>query len=120
MSKAQKAEYTAPSPHQESSLTLPELRAFVTHSSWTYAKTMPECPHEYTLRKKAADEALFERFVMHIRHHGYRARWKRSLHTHLDLDGWQYWTMGAPFSATILINRAKLETKGATPRPPAL
>jgi hypothetical protein len=34
-----------PDPQLES-LTLPELRAFVARSTWTYAKTMPKTPHE--------------------------------------------------------------------------
>jgi len=71
-------------------------------------KTKSQCPHEYTLRREAPNEKLFEDFVMHIRHHGYRARFNKSIHTYLDLDDWQYWTMGSPLARTILINRAEL------------
>lgn len=99
--------------HPQEALTIAELRAFVEESSWRFAKTMPECPREYTLRRNARDEAMFERFVMHIRHHGYKARYKRNLHTYFDVDEWQYWTMGAPLKSTILINRAKLPSAGA-------
>jgi hypothetical protein len=85
-----------------------ELRAFVQHSTWTFAKSMPTTPHEYTLRKNAPDETLFERVVMHIRHHGYKGRFGKTTYTYFDIDGWQYWTMGSPLPITILINRAKL------------
>lgn len=27
--------------------------------------------------------------------------------TYLELDGWEYWSMGAPFPETTVINRAK-------------
>jgi hypothetical protein len=93
---------------QLESLTLPELRAFLAKSTWTYAKTMPKTPHEYTLRKNAPDEALFKRVVMHIRLHGYRRVYGRAIYAYLDIDGWQYWTMGSQLSETILINRARL------------
>jgi hypothetical protein len=102
---------THPAPH--ASLTLAELRAFIRESTWIFAKTMPECPHEYTLRRNASDETIFERFVIHIRHHGYKARYKRNLYTYFDVDEWQYWTMGAPLKSTILINRAKVPPAGA-------
>jgi hypothetical protein len=89
-------------------MAMDELRAFVQQSTWTFAKTMPKTPHEYTRRKDAPDEALFERVVMHIRHRGYKGRFGKTTYTYFDIDGWQYWTMGSPLPATILINRAKL------------
>lgn len=93
------------------------LRHFVATSHWIYAKTMPHAPHEYTLRKNAQNEALFEQFVMHIRHHGYRERYGKNWYIRLDLDEWKYWTMGAPLKSTILINRA-LHDAQASVRPP--
>jgi GH25 family lysozyme M1 (1,4-beta-N-acetylmuramidase) len=89
-------------------MTMDELRAFVQASSWKFAKSMPQTPHEYTLRREAKDEDLFERVVLHIRQVGYHKKWGKTTYTYLDIDGWQYWTMGAPLAATILINRAKL------------
>jgi hypothetical protein len=47
--------------------------------------------------------------VIHIRQAGYKADYRGTTYTYLDIDGWQYWTMGAPLSQTILINRAKLK-----------
>lgn len=90
-------------------LTVKQLRDFVANSRWIFAKTMPQCPHEYTLRRQAPDEPLFEKVVMHIRAHGYRERYGKSWYIRLNLDGWKYWTMGAPLKSTILINRARLD-----------
>ena len=100
-----------------------ELREFVRTSSWTFAKTMPQQPHEYTLRARAPDENLFERVALDIRQVGYEANYGSATYTYLDIDGWKYWTMGAPLGPTgeydptihtILINRANL--KSDTPK----
>ena len=94
------------------------VRLFVSQ----FARTMPQMPHEYTLREKAPDEKLFERVVLYIRQAGYKANFGSVTYTYLDVDGWKYWTMGAPLGPTgrfdpqihtILINRAKL--KSVTP-----
>jgi hypothetical protein len=88
-------------------MTMDELREFVRTSPWTFARTMPEIPHEYTLRKNAPDAKLFERVVLHIRQAGYKGTFASATYTYLDIDGWKYWTMGAPLEDTTLINRAR-------------
>jgi hypothetical protein len=50
--------------HQAANMTMDELRSFVQESKWILAKSMPQTPHEYTLRRDAKDEALFVRVVM--------------------------------------------------------
>ena len=55
---------------------------------------------------------------MFIREHGYRERFQGRWYTKYDVDGWSYWTMGAPIENTILINRRRLENaEGPTPDP---
>ena len=46
-----------------------ELREFVDSETWTFAKTMPEWPHEYLVRDRV-DEQLFEALVRHIFEYG--------------------------------------------------
>jgi hypothetical protein len=103
-------------------MTMDELREFVRTSPWKFARTMPQMPHEYTLRAKAPDEKLFERVVLYIRQAGYKANFGFVTYTYFDIDGWKYWTMGAPLGPTgrynrnvhtILINRAKLKPAAA-------
>jgi hypothetical protein len=89
-------------------VTEDEFRAFVHRAPWTFAKTMPQWQHEYTLRRQH-NPATFEAAVRFIREHGYRARWGRAIRTYVNLDGKRYWTMGAPVEQTILINRADLD-----------
>src|SRR4051812_6765758 len=56
--------------------------AFIRGSRWVFATTMPEQPHEYTVRDLPSGERStclshesFEWFVEHIRRHGERRRY---------------------------------------------
>jgi len=89
-------------------VTEEEFAAFVAAAPWRFAATMPQWPHEYTLRRQH-DPQVFEAAVRFIRQHGYQARWGRAIRTYVNLDGKRYWGMGAPVEQTILINRAALD-----------
>ena len=84
------------------------LRDFVDTSQWTFAKTMPEWPHEYIVRGRV-DESLFEELVRHIRQHGFEGRFYQRILIYFAEDGLLYWTMGAPIEETTIINRCKEE-----------
>lgn len=73
---------------------------------------MSQMPHEYTVRGETADKE-FDWFVLYIREHGYRAKYGSRNYTYLEVDGWRYWTMGAPLEATTIINRAELPPTGS-------
>jgi hypothetical protein len=104
---------------------LPEqLRRFVSEERWTYAKTMPEWPHEYLVRERV-DGSRFEALVVHIRSHGYGGRFYSKSITYYEEEGLLYWTMGAPLAETTIINRCRKEdsfesrsTSGTLPGPP--
>jgi hypothetical protein len=89
-----------------------QLSRFVASQQWHFAKTMPQWPHWYCLKKEAQDEGLFEAFVRHIQSEGYEAEfrpekreaWARR--RYLDLGEFHYWTMDQDVSSTSLINRA--------------
>lgn len=78
---------------------------FVELGSWRYAKTMPQWPHEYVVRRDCHDEGVWEWAVAFIRLHGVKERFGAATRPYLYRDGWKYWTMGAPVSETIIINR---------------
>ncbi len=84
------------------------LMEFINSVKWTYAKTMPEWPHEYIVRSKV-DDKLFVESVNHIRAFGYVGSFYKMSITYFDHDGMVYWTMGAPIEETIIINRCKKE-----------
>lgn len=96
------------------SMSMAELNAFVQANAWTYAKTMPQCPHEYIVRKNVADDAAFCRFVMTIRRFGNDEPFYSKIHRYLDVGPFKYWTMGDWLPTTIIINRARIEHE---PRP---
>jgi hypothetical protein len=84
------------------------LQEFINSTQWTFAKTMPEWPHEYIVRNRV-DEDLFVRLVRHIREHGYQGKFYRRSITYYDAGGMTYWTMGAPLDKTVIVNRCKKE-----------
>ena len=49
----------------------PRIKDFVENEKWTFAKTMPDWPHEYLVRDRV-DGELFETTVAHIRSFGYQ------------------------------------------------
>ena len=88
-------------------------RAYIAKVRWQFAKTMPQWPHWYTVREWNPDlESEFEAFATLIRETGVVKPWPRTSahpkyhHTYLTIDGFEYWTMGAPISETTVINRA--------------
>ena len=94
-----------------------EFRNFIESRHWRFAKTMPQWPHEYTVRKfqePREEQALFEKAVAFVRTHGERRTFEPTGKSavYFDIDGRQYWTMGAPIEETIIINRAWLDWRG--------
>jgi hypothetical protein len=111
--------------------TIEDARGYVAEARWTFAKTMPPWPHEYTVRQWRLNlTPQFLRFVDLIRTDGIvkpwppEAREPRYHHTYLEVDGWEYWTMGAPIEETTVINRAlvaspdpRIQTSDLAPSP---
>ena len=100
--------------------TLDDCRAYIEKSRWVFAKSMPQWPHEYTVREwKPLQAEEFQAFVAFIRERGEVKPWPKNAkkprhhNTYLEIDGWQYWTMGAPVHETTVINRARVDGPGA-------
>jgi len=83
-----------------------EIKQFIENIIWTFAKTMPDWPHEYIVKEKV-DNALFIETVMHIRKYGYQGWFYEKPITYFKEDALIYWTMGNPVDETIIINRTK-------------
>ena len=86
---------------------------FVAESGWRFAKTMPEAPHEYTVRDLTTPDARkttamghteFEWFARLTLEQGKPAQWGSRTYTYYELDGWEYWTMGFAPEMTTIIN----------------
>ena len=61
-------------------------------AEWTFAKTMPDIPHSYTLKRQWADGAAFTRVVQGIRQLGTRRRWRTMSNIKLDVNQFYYWS----------------------------
>jgi len=64
-------------------------RWFVARAPWRFAKTMPNIPHDYTVRGQTSAAALDE-FVLLIRRLGYERRCGAATYTYLNIDGYRY------------------------------
>jgi hypothetical protein len=85
-----------------------QIKEFIQSVTWTYAKTMPDWPHEYIVRYKV-DKELFLEMVKHIREFGYRGPFYEKTLTYFEESGKVYWTMGEPLEKTTIINRCREE-----------
>lgn len=97
----------APTAEKRSTFSREQVIQFLHGAQWKYAKTMPQMPHDYTLRK-TWNEKTFIEVVIFIRGNGYKKHFKGRAYLYLDDDQYCYWTMGNSLDRTILINRAKL------------
>lgn len=93
-------------------------------NGWIFAKTMPQNPHYYTLRRRWERDEDFVWAVEFLRRAGYRSKYGKTWYTQIDVNEHFYWTMGAPINTrsgepcTILINRKLLSQRdGRTPAP---
>lgn len=87
------------------------LAAALDQNKWVFARTMAYNPHWYALRRKWVGEILcFDTAVLMIRTLGYTQFYGRRSYRCLNVGKHFYWTMGAPLTITILINRKPLPT----------
>lgn len=83
-----------------------KLREMVARCEWTFAKSMPWCPHEYIVRTKCSlTEDDFVHFVKMQRNYGTVERWGNYITPYLYIDDYKYWTMGGRFYKYSPINR---------------
>jgi hypothetical protein len=72
----------------------------VATAGWQFAATMPEIPHEYTVRGKRTagieppSVEMHDAFAAHIREHGYQGMFYGRMYVYLELDGFKYWVVG--------------------------
>jgi hypothetical protein len=88
-------------------------RAYIAASEWIFAKTMPDNPHWYVVRKRSwakskelgeGHEALYELIRWFYRLRWWHLRGYRSL----ELDGWVYWLI----QDGTIINRKPVDKAG--------
>ncbi|MDR2179509.1 MAG: hypothetical protein LBP21_04320 [Synergistaceae bacterium] len=84
-----------------------ELLAFTRSVNFVYAKTMPQCPHFYIVRKKV-DEEGYVKLWNAIEQYGEQEKYQNCPQGYLYLgDGWKYWKMCSDIKQSVIINRAR-------------
>jgi len=83
-----------------------QAKQFIEQANWTFAKTMPQWPHEYTVKNQNV-VSEFEEFVRYIQHAGVYCKKTFWTRTYLDVGEWYYWTMSSLVKRTRIINRAR-------------
>jgi len=93
------------------SLTDNDFKKAAAGFTWTYAKTMPQCPHEYIVRGKTADDDTYFAMFRAIEERGVWREWNDSPQQYLHPgDGNYYWKMTDDINESIIINRATEES----------
>jgi hypothetical protein len=96
-----------------------EARAYIAavggqaRRKWQHSRP-PEPPHTYTVRAWRPDlQQDFLAFAQLIQTRGELKTWGGRVNAYLELDGLEYWTMGARVPETTVINRAPVEAPEA-------
>ena len=97
------------------SADLERVKGLPLAQEWIYARTMPDDPHWYTLRKRWKRDEDFAWTVETICRYGYEGIYEGWPYTVLNIDDMRYWTMGASVEETILINRKYLTLRADLP-----
>lgn len=95
---------------------------FIAHSSWRFADTMADMPHEYTVKETgdgrgtALSSDSFDWFAQLIAQEGNRGQYRDlKPQVYLTIGPYYYWTMGIPDENTTVINRALLSDHRKSP-----
>lgn len=79
------------------------------NAQWTFAKTMANIPHWWTVRNQWESRVLFDMVVRYINENGVEERFYTRNFTYLYLGEYKYWTCDpSPNDGIYLINRAKI------------
>lgn len=85
---------------------------FLLSHKWTFAKTMPNNPHEWIFRKDTRNEGEFEIVADWIQKHGTPVWFYKRIYICYFYRGYRYWTMGESPQITTIINRARDSSNG--------
>jgi hypothetical protein len=89
-----------------------DARNYIASAKWRHARP-PQPPHEYTVRDWAGVQRDFLAFAQVIQSSGVLKTWGEYVHAYLEVDGFDYWTMGARVPETTVINRAPVGAPSA-------
>ncbi len=85
------------------------VREFIKNVEWVWAKSYADTfPHYYTTRDRVGDDELFNAVLQYMREKGEIKSFFKFEHIYYGIDGWEYWEMGRPIKATVVLNRVEI------------
>lgn len=85
--------------------SIEDVEEAIEANEFVFAKTMPDNPHYYVVRKNWVGKMPFNDFVLLIRKYGYNENFRGWTYRIWDVVDHKYWSMGAPLALTVIINR---------------
>ncbi len=75
--------------------SLDKCKELISKNTWTFAKTMPETPHEYIVRNvlSKSDKKLFDDFKARIDQEGYSGKFRSNSYLYLNIGNYKYWVI---------------------------
>jgi hypothetical protein len=89
-------------------MEITDVQVLLESQQWKFAKTMPEIPHWYSLRKDWSRDDDFVLVAEHILSNGVPEKFQLRTYIYLFSGAFKYWIMEESVTQeTILINRAE-------------
>lgn len=90
-----------------------EIVEIINSFKWTFAKTMKSIPHWYIVKntRSIEESKKYERLYQYIFDNHYIKYFKGKPYKYVDIEGYSYWIMTDDISESIIINRAKIESR---------
>jgi hypothetical protein len=86
-----------------------DIQILLESQQWKFAKTMPEIPHWYSLRKDWSRDDDFVLVAEYILSNGVTGKFQLRTYIYLFSGAFKYWIMEESVTQeTILINRAEI------------
>lgn len=86
-----------------------KIQGIIERFKWTFAKSMKNIPHEYTVKNKKdlVDSKDYETLFFYIQKHHYVKKFYGKEYKYCDIGDYTYWAMTDDVSESIIINRTK-------------
>lgn len=86
-----------------------DIQEVVSRLSWTFAKTMKNIPHEYTVKDLRCNEKRkdYETLFLYILNNHYIKYFFGKPYMYCDIGDFTYWIMSDDINVSKIINRAR-------------
>ena len=86
---------------------------FIAAQQWRFAKTMPQWPHWYIIRREGNRAADFDRLAALIEQFGEDDSWGRETRRYLRIRKFKYWAMGEVINRAAPLPSYEVRRRGA-------